>query len=341
MKEGCMKVLRLHGEGDLRLHDEPDPVPSPGESLVRVTAVGLCGSDMHWLHEAGMGDARLDKPLILGHEFAGVIEGGSRDGERVAVDPAISCGECEFCREGNPNFCIALRFAGHGTEDGALREKVVWPTRFLYPLPDSLSSADGAMLEPLGVAIHAVDLGHLRTGMTIGVFGCGPIGLLTIQVARVAGAAQIIATDRLPHRLEAARSLGADTVFQASDGGYERSEVLAATGGGGVDVAFEAAGENSAVETAVEVARRGARVVLIGIPGDDRTAFTASTARRSGLTIKLVRRMKHTFPRAIHLVTSGAVDVRSLLTYFFPLNQAEEAFTTAKRRVGIKVIIEP
>ena len=119
-----MKVLRLHGARDLRLHTEPDLAPGPGEALLRVTAVGLCGSDLHWFAEEGIGDARLAEPLVLGHEFAGVIEDGERRGERVAVDPAVPCGACEFCLEGNPNLCAALRFAGHGTEDGALREYI-------------------------------------------------------------------------------------------------------------------------------------------------------------------------------------------------------------------------
>jgi len=335
-----MKVLRLHGVGDLRLHDEPEPVPGPGEVLLRVTAVGLCGSDLHWFSEAGIGDARLQEPLILGHEFAGVIESGERRGQRVAVDPAVPCGVCEFCVEGNPNLCSALRFAGHGTEDGALRQYMAWPTRCLHPLPNSLTDADGVMLEPLGVAVHAVDLGHLKTGMTAGVFGCGPIGLLVLQVARVAGATHVIATDKLPHRLEAARSLGATAVFQAA-GGRESVEVLAATDGKGVDVAFEAAGENEAVETAIAAARPGARVVLIGIPADDRTAFTASLARRKGLTIKLTRRMKPVYPRAIRLVEGGMVDVRSLVTHRFPLEEFDKAFSAAQRREGLKGIIEP
>jgi L-iditol 2-dehydrogenase len=335
-----MKVLRLYDVRDLRLRDEPEPVPGPGEVLLRVTAVGLCGSDLHWLSEAGIGDARLQEPFVLGHEFAGVIESGERYGQRVAVDPAVPCGACEFCLEGNPNLCAVLRFAGHGMEDGALREYMAWPTHCLHPLPDSLTDADGVMLEPLGVAIHAVDLGHLKTGMTVGVFGCGPIGLLVLQVARVAGAAHVIATDKLPHRLEAARSLGATAVFQAA-GGRESVEVLAATGGKGVDVAFEAAGENEAVETAIAAARPGARVVLIGIPADDRTAFTASLARRKGLTIKLTRRMKPVYPRAIRLVESSMVDVRSLVTHRFPLEEFDKAFSTAQRREGLKVIIEP
>jgi L-iditol 2-dehydrogenase len=295
----------------------------------------LCGSDLHWLDEGAIGDARLSQSLVLGHEFAGV----TADGARVAVDPAISCGECEQCREGNPNLCTALRFAGHGAQDGALREFLPWVTRCLYPLPDSLTDIDGAMLEPLGVALHAVDLGHLKPGMTVGVLGCGPIGLLIVQLARVAGATTILATDTLSHRLDAARAFGATNTIYAD--GQEATEISALTHGRGVDVAFEAAGANAAVEAAVAAAKPGACVVLVGIPADDRTAFTASAARRKGLTIKLSRRMKHTYPRAIQLAASGKVDLRSLVTHRFPLAEFRKAFSVAQTRKGMKVVIEP
>jgi L-iditol 2-dehydrogenase len=311
------------------------PIPAPDEALVRVTAVGLCGSDLHWLGEGAIGDARLDKPLVLGHEFAGVTAGGAR----VAVDPAIPCGECEFCREGNPNLCTALRFAGHSTQDGALREYVAWQTRCVHPVPDSLTDIDGALLEPLGVALHALDLGHVKSGTSIGVFGCGPIGLLIVRLARVAGATTIIATDKLTHRLDAARAFGATHTIQAD--GQEASEILAITHARGIDVAFEAAGANAAVEAAIAAAKPGARVVLVGIPDDDRTAFTASIARRKGLTIKLSRRMKHTYPRAIQLAASGKIDLRSLVTHRFPLAEFQRAFSIAQKREGLKVIIEP
>ena len=333
------KVLRLHGMGDLRLHDEPLPAPGPGDLLVRVTAVGICGSDLRWLAQAGIGNERLRRPLVLGHEFAGVIDSGERRGQRVAVDPAIPCGACELCQAGHPNLCTTVRFAGQGIEDGALREYLAWPSRCLHPLPDSLTDADGAMLEPLGVAIHAVDLGHLRAGMTVGVFGSGPVGLLILQLAGTMGMARLIATDALPHRLEAARSLWAEA-FQAG-GSREAGEIVAVTGGRGVDVAFETAGENDAVEAAVASLKPGGRLVLVGIPADDRTAFSASVARRKGLTIKLSRRMKHTYPRAIRLVESGAVDVRSLVTHRFPLAEFDRAFDVARRREGLKVIVEP
>jgi L-iditol 2-dehydrogenase len=330
-----MRSVRLHGTGDLRNHDEPIPVAGEGEKLVRVKSVGVCGSDLHWFSEGEIGDAKLEIPLILGHEFAGELE----DGQRVAVDPAIPCGHCEFCEHGHPNLCSSMIFAGHGLQDGALREWMAWNERCLFPIPDSLTYADGAMLEPLGVAIHAVDLAHLKAGMTVGVFGCGPIGLLIIQMAKLSGAANIIATDKLIHRVEAAKVFGADHVFLAGDNS-QLSEIRAATNGRGVDIAFEAAGMQETVDESVAAVLNGGKVMLVGIPDDDRTSFSASVARRKGLTIKIVRRMKHTYPRAIELVSKGLVDVRSIVTHRFPLEQATEAFQTAERREGLKVIVE-
>ena len=331
-----MKVVRLHGVADIRLHDEPKPVPAAGETLLQVRAVGVCGSDLHWLAEGGIGDAALVHPLVLGHEFAGTTEAG----ERVAVDPAISCGECEMCLAGYPNLCPHVAFAGHAAQDGALREFLTWPTKCLHRLPDSLSYADGAMLEPLGVALYATDLGKIKGGMTVGVFGCGPIGLLIVQLARLSGATSVIATDTLPHRADAARNFGAQHAFLA-ERGEEIDVIRSATGGRGVDVAFEVAGEQSAVEVSFAAAVPAGRVVLVGIPADDRTSFQASVARRKGLTIKMVRRMKNTYPRAIRLIESGAVDVRSLVTHCFPLEKTAEAFALAQKREGLKIVIEP
>ena len=318
-----MKVIRLHAPGDLRLHEEPLPQPGPGEALVRVKSVGICGSDLHWFSEAAIGDAKLEQPLILGHEFTGIVATGQNKGKRVAVDPTIPCNVCEYCLRGDPNLCEQVRFAGHALVDGALREYLAWPEKCLFVLPEALSDADGAMLEPLGVAMQAVSLAHLRVGMTAGVFGCGPIGLLVVQLMRLAGATQVFASETLSHRLETAVRLGA----QAWKPGQE------------VDVAFEVAGEDAAVEDAMAAVKPGGEVILAGIPAQDRTTFTASVARRKGLTIKLVRRMKFTYPRAIQLVESGRVDVRSLVSQEFPLEQAQQAFTVAQSRDGLKIII--
>jgi L-iditol 2-dehydrogenase len=338
-----MKSVRLHGTGNLQIHDEPVPVAGPGEKLVRVKSVGVCGSDLHWFSEGSIGDAKLERPLVLGHEFAGVTE----DGQRVAIDPAIPCRQCEYCEHGHPNLCANLIFAGHGRTDGALREWMAWNEKSLFPIPDSISDADGAMLEPLGVAIHTVDLGKLKAGMTVGVFGCGPIGLLIIQIAKLSGAAKIISTDKRAHRVEAARHFGANESFLVDEDsrhgepGLDLVETIqATTNGRGVDVAFEAAGTQDAVDTSFAAVSTGGKVVLAGIPDNDRTSFSASVARRKGLTITLVRRMKHTYPRAIELVSKGLVDVRSVVTHRFPLEQAGEAFRVAERREGLKILID-
>lgn len=330
-----MKVLRLHASGDLRLTDEPRPVASSGEKLIHIKSVGICGSDLHWFSEGGIGDAKLEHPLILGHEFSGELE----DGQRVAIDPAIPCGNCEFCEHGHPNLCSSMVFAGHGKQDGALREWMAWSKKSIFPIPDSITHDDGAMLEPLGVAIHSVDLGHIKAGMSVGVFGCGPIGLLVIQLAKLSGAANIIATDKLPHRVEAAKTCGANHVFLV-DGDSQLSGIRAAAKGRGVDVAFEAAGTQDAVDTSIAAVVPGGKVILVGIPDNDKTFFSASAARRKGLTIKLVRRMKHTYPRAIEMVSKGLVDVHSLVTHHFSLTQARGAFRVAEQREGLKVIIE-
>ena len=296
-------------------------------SLVRVTAVGICGSDLHWWGEAGIGDATLVAPLVLGHEAAGVIVEGPRNGERVAIDPAVPCGACRSCRDGHRNLCSHTLFAGHAGQDGAMRDFMAWPSELLHPMPDALTDADGSLLEPLGVAIHALDLGHVRLGASVAVVGCGPIGLLLVQVLRAAGAGSVAAFDPLPHRREAAARLGADVVADPTQASHliTQRDLLDE----GADVAFEMAGTNDAVQLAMALVRPGGRAVLGGIPSDDRTTFQASVARRKGLTIAMVRRMNEVYPRAINLAAEKKVDLAPLVTHRFPLEKAPDAFAAA------------
>jgi len=332
-----VRAARLHGPRDVQVHEEERPTPGPDQALLRVEAVGLCGSDLHRFEEGGIGSNRISRPIVPGHEMAGRTE----DGRLVAIEPAIPCGRCSLCLEGHPNLCPTIRFSGQGADDGSMREWMAWPRHCLFPLPDGFTATDGAMLEPLGVAIHTLDLAHVRPGSSVGVFGAGPIGLFCLQVAKAAGAARLVATDLAsrPHRLEAARGVGAEA-FAAEDG-REAKAVREAVGGHGLDVAIEAAGEQAAVDAAVEAVRPGARVVLAGIPADERTSVRVSSARRKGLTIVFVRRMKHTYPRAIALAAAGRVDLRSVVTHRFPLAEAARAFDVAARREGLKVVVEP
>jgi L-iditol 2-dehydrogenase len=331
-----IRAARLYGTGDIRVGEEPSPEPGAGEALVQVTAVGICGSDLHWWTEGAIGDAKLAHPLVLGHEGAGVVESGPRAGERVAIDPAITCGPwsatlCRACRDGYRNLCYRIRFAGHDKTDGMLRSVMAWPEEFLHPLPPSVSDAAGAMLEPLGVALWSLDLGHLPFSGTASVAGCGPIGLLLIQLLKTAGASRVIAIEPLAHRQAAAASCGATDVLSPPDQVRDL----------GADVAFEVAGNNDGVRIALESVRPGGRVVLTGIPDGDTTTFTASLARRKGLTIAMTRRMNEVYPRAISLVSRGVVDVESLISRRAGLGSVAEAFTSAADRTGLKVIVEP
>jgi L-iditol 2-dehydrogenase len=350
-----VRAARLHAVGDLRVAEEPVPVAEPGTALVRVTAVGICGSDLHWWEEGAIGDAKIVDPVVPGHEGAGVIADGPRRGERVAIDPAIACETCRACRDGYRNLCYRIRFSGHGDTDGMMREFMTWPADLLHPLPDQVSDVDGAMLEPLGVAVHSVDLGHLPFAGTAAVTGCGPIGLLLIALLKAAGASYVLAIEPLAHRREAAARYGADQVADSGSFGPGSSgsgsfgpgssgsgdALMRELTGFGVDVAFEAAGNDAGVELAMASVRPGGRVVLAGIPGDDTIRFGASAARRKGLTIAMVRRMNEVYPRAISLAARGAVDLGSMVSTRAGLGEVQEAFAAGSRRTGLKVMIEP
>jgi L-iditol 2-dehydrogenase len=249
----------------------------------------------------------------------------------VAVDPAIPDNVCERCREGNNNLCPQVRFAGHGATDGGLREYVAWPTDLLHPVPDTFSDGAVALLEPLGVALHAFDLGHVRYGSAVAVVGCGPIGLMVIQVARSAGAASIVAVEPLAHRRAAAGRCGADVVLSPEEA--KASDLH-------VDVSFEVAGNDDAIATSMVLVRPGGRVVIAGIPDDDRTSFPAGLARRKGLTIAVVRRMKEAYPRAISVVDRGVVELDWLITSSFALDAVSEAFKVAAHREGLKTVVQ-
>jgi len=336
-----VKVARLHAPGDIRLYDEAEPEAGPEDELIRVTAVGLCGSDRHWFIEGGIGDAVLSRPLVLGHEIAGVIETGPQRGQRVSIDPAIPCGICDLCTTDLAHLCRDLRFAGHGTTDGGLRTLMAWPRRLLALLPETIDDIEAALLEPLGVALHAADLGKVEPGMSAGVFGCGPIGLLLIQILRQLGVNRILGTDPLPGRLAAARALGASEI-RPPVAGRNGSDVAAGPPWPQLDVAFEVAGEDGALHDAIAAMRPGGRVVLVGIPASDLTSFPASIARRKGLTLLLSRRMRASdLPRAIELAATGHVDLRSLISTRHSLDEVRAAFANLSRYEGLKVVVEP
>ncbi|HET9657010.1 MAG TPA: alcohol dehydrogenase catalytic domain-containing protein [Kineosporiaceae bacterium] len=337
-----MRVARLHGAGDLRVGDEPAPCSDAVRSYpagtaddhcrVRILSAGLCGSDLHWFTEGAIGDAVLARPLVPGHELSGLVLDGPLAGAVVGIDPAVPCGQCPVCRRGAGHLCPDVAFAGHGGVDGGLQEELVWPLAQLHRLPDGFGAAEGALLEPLGVAVHALDLSHLRAGCGVGVIGCGPIGLMLVQLAVAAGA-QVAAVEPLAHRREAARRAGAVVVLQPQE--LSRGPL------DGCEVVFEVSGSDGGVAAAGALVAPGGRIVLVGIPDGDRTTLRASPFRRKGATLAFVRRMtEDAYRRGIGLAGDRVVDLSWLTTHRFPLEQAAEAFAVAVAREGLKVVVD-
>ncbi|NDJ62106.1 MAG: alcohol dehydrogenase catalytic domain-containing protein [Chloroflexi bacterium] len=350
-----MLAARLHGPKNLQIDEiEKPPPPGPGQVLLHVTAVGICGSDLHNYEDARIGDTVVAQPVILGHEFAGVIEAVGPDahdgndqplcvGQRVAADPATPCFRCENCEHGYPNLCTRLHFHGLFPDDGALCEYMITGSRGCFPVPNTVTDSAAALLEPLGVAIHAVDLGALKVANSVAVIGVGSIGMLITQLAALSGAHPIFAFDKFRWRAEKALKWGATEAYTLDDGDSAQI-VMDRTGGRGVDVVFEAAWADESVNTAARMARLGGRLVLVGIPGDDNLQMQHSQARRKGLEIMMSRRMKHTYPRAIQLATEHpqALDLDKLISHRFPLKEAPQAFAMnfAYQDAVQKVIID-
>lgn len=326
-----MKAVKWFAPRDMRLVDVPVPTPKPEEALIRIESTGVCGSDMHYYVDGRIGKTVMTEPLILGHEYAGIVEavGAEADstliGKRVAVEPGIPCYRCEYCRKGLYNVCTSLQFPGGPPYDGALCEYIAVHAAFCFPVPDAITPAEAAMIEPLAVALHTIELAHLKPGETVAILGLGPIGLLTAQVARVAGAKCIIGTDLLEYRVAGAAKYGVNSAVNVSEADTVDA-VMEATAGRGVDVAIDCARSTDTPGLACRVARPAGRCVLTGISGEEYGQFPVDIARRKELTVTWCRRFRFNFHTAIDLVATGRVDVKSLITHSFSLEKALDAF---------------
>jgi L-iditol 2-dehydrogenase len=319
------RALFIHGAFDARVAAFNLPEGRAGETLLDVAAVGLCGSDLHYYKDGGIGAALIRRPFVPGHEFGGYLcedieELGLRQGALVAVDPNKACGHCEFCKRNYPNLCPNVEFIGAPPFDGAMTERIWVPRSQIVPLPQAFTPLDAVMLEPLGVAIHAVDLAKPRLLERVALLGCGPIGLLILQVLRAAGAGDVLAVDPQEHRRAMAARLGAVRT------GASVEDIREWTGREGCSLVLEATNSPAGFRDAVLAAKIGGCVVLVGIPDGDIYTLPAAEARRRGLKIKFARRMGEVYPRAIELVAKGIVDVASLVTHEISLDEAPGAF---------------
>jgi len=309
----------------------PDP-PGPGQVLVAVRAVGVCGSDVHNYAEGGIGARQVDYPFIPGHEAAGdVIATGPgvtrvRPGDRIAIEPAISCGDCDQCRAGRANTCRTIQFLSSAGElQGCMCEQIVIPEANCFPIPESLSYAAAAVAEPLSIAVYSVARSIPLTPDTrIGILGAGPIGLCTLLAAHAAGGRRIYVTDPIASRRETAAALGA--VWTGDPHAEDVVDRIHALEPLELDVVFECCGQQAALDQAVDLLKPGGKLMIAGIPEGTRVSFDISSLRRKELTLFNVRRQCDCMEQAIELIASGAIDVAPLITHRIPLHEAKRAF---------------
>ncbi|MBI1898836.1 MAG: alcohol dehydrogenase catalytic domain-containing protein [Acidobacteria bacterium] len=343
-----MRVAELYDFRKFRHTEVPLAAPGPGEVQVRVRAVGICGSDLHYFSEGRIGDTPCAYPMVLGHEPTGeVVRSGAQvsgwsAGDKAILEPAIYCYHCEFCRSGRHNLCENLRFLSTSGDPGFFREYVNLPAPNLLPMPAELSFEQNTLFEPLAVALHSMQFGLPKLGETAAVFGAGPIGLLTVALLQLTGVRRIWCIDPVERRRELAGALGAAALIDpaAVD---PVTQILADTGRRGVDVVFDCAAKDNTINQAMQVARPAGRVVITGIPGDAQVRFDYHTLRRKELYFYSVRRSNHETESALQLMRQYPERFAPLVTHVRPLEHIGPTFETlARYEDGMaKVVITP
>lgn len=342
-----MQAGVLYAPRDLRHERVPVPDPAPDEVLVEVTTNGLCGSDIHFYKEGRLGPFVVDKPYIPGHEACGVVvreavrPGGPRKGQRVAVEPGIPCRRCALCKSGRYNLCRDVLFMSAPPVNGTFAEYVAVAADFAHPLPDAVDDESGAFVEPLSVGVQACTRSGLRAASSVAVIGAGPIGLVTMLVARAFGAARAYLIDRLPSRLALAASLGADATINAA-AEDPAARIAELTGGLGADFVFDASGSSAACASAPALAARGGSVTIIGWPEKASFPFRIESVIEKELDLHGTNRYANAFPRAISLLASAKVDVHPLVSHRFRLEEVTSAFAFAADHPAetIKVMVK-
>lgn len=316
--------------------------------LVKVMAVGICGSDVHFYDSGRIGDFVVNDPLILGHESSGqIIAVGDevtdfKVGDRVALEPGVPCGECEYCRTGRYNLCPNVQFMATPPVDGDLTQYITWPADFVYHIPDDMSYEIGSLSEPFSVSIHASQLMDIQPGSTVFISGAGPVGLMGIIAARAFNAEKIIISDAEPSRLEVAKKLGAKITVDVTKEDVKEA-VKKATDGRGADYVIEASGNNQAESDALLTLRRGGKIAYVGMPSHDTAPLDIMFMTTYEPQIFGVFRYANTYPLAIQVLHDHMDEAENLLTDFYDLDHTKDAFERTKnaKSDSLKVIIYP
>ena len=313
-------------------------VPEVGEKevLVQLEYVGICGSDVHYFHHGNCGayKVNLEEDYMLGHECAGtVVEVGAnvkdlKVGDKVALEPGITCGQCEFCKAGKYNLCPDVVFLATPPVQGCYEEYIAFPENMCFKLPENMTTKEGCLIEPLSVGFHAANQGDVQVGESVVILGAGCIGLVTLLACKAHGAGNIIVADIVDARLEKAKELGATHVINSKEVNA-LEEIARLTGGKGADKVFETAGSPVTIAQTAFAVKRGGTITLVGLSAQEEINFNFAQIMDKEATIKSVFRYRNIYPKAIEAVSAGAIDVNGIVTHEFDLEHIQEAFEEA------------
>lgn len=340
------KAVFMHGTNEMVWKDIPMPTPKANEVLIKVEVVGVCGSDVHYYQHGRIGDFVVEGDFILGHECAGkVVEVGSevkalKVGDRVALEPGKTCGECEFCKAGKYNLCPDVEFFATPPYHGVFANYVTHPENMCFKLPENVSNMEGALVEPLAVGLHATSVGEVKLGDTVVIFGSGCIGLVTLLAGKARGASNIIVVDVLENRLKTAKKLGATHVINAKEVDVIKT-IEALTDGKGAHVVIETAGSAITVKQTADVVKRGGTIVLVGMTPKDEVEFNFMKLMGKEGQVKTIFRYRNLYPVAINAIASGAINVKDIVSHEFDFDNTKEAldFVVANARDVVKAVI--
>lgn len=346
--ETFMNAAILNKPLDIEVKKIKMPEPKEDEALIKVHCIGICGSDVHYYEHGKIGRYVVEKPIILGHELAGEVVKVGKDvqnvsiGDRVAVEPGVTCGRCAYCKSGRYNLCPDVIFMATPPVDGAWADYVTVRSDFLFKLPDGMSYEAGALLEPLSVGIHAMMRGKVTPADRVLVTGLGPIGLLTIQAARMFGVQEIYGTDVVAFRRRLGMELGANNVIDPLN--EDTKEMInRLTDGNGVDVIIETSGNGLAISESIKIVNRGGRIVLVGLPAVDEVPIDITHLIDSEFDIYGVFRYANTYPTAIQALGNANLNIEKIITHKFALKDIREAVEIARteKDTSIKIMIYP
>lgn len=328
--EGKMKTAVMLGIGKMGFEERDIPQPKDNEVLVQLEYVGICGSDLHYYETGAIGDYVVKPPFVLGHEPGGtVVEVGKnvkhlKAGDRVALEPGRTCGHCEFCKEGKYNLCPDMVFFATPPVDGVFQEYVAHEADLCFKLPDNVSTMEGALIEPLAVGFHAAIQGDAHLGQKAVVMGAGCIGLVSMMALKARGVSEVYVVDIMEKRLEKALELGAAGVINGAKEDVVQ-KVNEITNGRGMDLVIETAGTEITTRQAIQIARKGSNIVLVGYSKTGEMTLPMSLVLDKELTFKTVFRYRHIYPMAIEAVAAGKVDLKGIVTDIFTLDEAQKA----------------